>query len=166
MLNYFLILIDNQVHVEEKHVLHDDVHLFDHIYNWKYYEAEQTYEKAIKIVLNNFPSAHPILADTYHNMAGMFYSMKDYSNALTYYEKTRTIEEKFLPSNHPSIASTSFNIATVYEGLQDYKTAINYAEKAVQIAHVAFGNEHSETKENLNYLEQLRQKAQNKPDHL
>jgi len=121
----------------------------------KYAEAEQTYEKAVQTLIRDFPSAHSLLADTYHNMAGLFYLMKNYSKALTYYEKTLAIEEK----TPPILASTYFNIATTYEGLGDYKQSIKYAEKAVETARLTFGNEHLETKENLNYLERLRQKS-------
>lgn len=126
----------------------------------KYSEAQQTYEKAVKILLDNFPSAHQILANTYHNLAGLFYSLKDYPKALNYYEKTLAIDEKLSSPNQSSLAATYFNLATTYEGLKDWKKAINYAEKSIETARLAFGNEHAEIKDNLDYLEQLQQKSQ------
>jgi len=126
----------------------------------KFSEAQQTYEKAVEILLKDFPSAHPIFAETYNNMGGMFYSMRDYTKALGYYEKTLEIEEKSLPENHPSLISTCFNLATTYEALKNNKKAVTYAEKAYEKARTAYGSEHLETKQNLDYLEQLRNKTE------
>jgi tetratricopeptide (TPR) repeat protein len=122
----------------------------------KYAEAQQTYDNAVQTLLDKFPSAHPIIADTYHNMAGMFYSMKDYTKALKYYEKTKEVEEKSLPSNHPTFESTYYNLATAHEALKDTKKAIKYAEKAVDSARRIFGDDHKETKQDTYYLEQLK----------
>jgi tetratricopeptide (TPR) repeat protein len=126
----------------------------------KYSEAQQTYEKAVKILLDHFPSAEKILADTYHNLAGLFYSMKDYLKALNYYEKALAIDEKSSPSNRSSLAATYFNLATTYEGLKDWTKAINYAEKSIETTRLTYGNEHFEVKEIRDYLEQLQQKSQ------
>jgi tetratricopeptide (TPR) repeat protein len=126
----------------------------------KFSEAQQTYEKAVQILLKDFPSAHPLFAETYNNMGGMFYSMRDYKKALDYYEKTLEIEEKSLPENHPSLISTCFNLATTYEALKNNKKAVTYAEKAYEKARTAYGSEHLETKQNLDYLEQLRDKTE------
>jgi len=126
----------------------------------KYFDAQQTYEKGLQILLKDFPFAYPIVAETYSNIGGMFYSMKDYPKALSYYEKTLDVEEKSLPSNHPSLISTCFNLATTYEALKNYDKAIEYAEDAVEKSRRAFGNEHSEVKENLDYLQRLQGKTQ------
>ncbi|CAF1050477.1 unnamed protein product [Rotaria sordida] len=126
----------------------------------KYSDAQKSFELAVDTLYKNFQFSHPILADTYYNMASMFYSMKDYSNALIYNQKTLDIEEKSIQLNQSTLASTYFNIATTYEGLKDEKNAIQYATKAVESARLAFGNDHLETKENLNYLEQLQQKTE------
>lgn len=120
----------------------------------KYSEAQQTYEKAVQILLKEFPSAYPLIAGTYSNMGSMFYSMKDYPKALSYYEKTLEIEDKAL-INHPTLASTYYNLATTYEALKDYKNATKYAQKSVEKARLACGNEHPEVTENLNYLQKL-----------
>ena len=120
-------------------------------------EAQQTYDNTVQTLLNQFPSAYPLLADTYHNMAEMFYSMKDYKNALKYYDKTYRIEQESLLPNQPTLASTYYNLATAYEALKDMKKAIKYAEKAVETARSTFGDDHSETKQNIYYLEQLKQ---------
>ncbi|CAF4885883.1 unnamed protein product [Rotaria sp. Silwood1] len=125
----------------------------------KYQEAEKTYEKAIEILLKDFSSNHPVLADTYYNLAGMYYTMKNYSKALSYYEQTCDIEEKSFIVYHPTLSSTYFNLATTFEALNDEQNAIKYATKAAETARFTFGNDHTETKENVNYLEQLQENS-------
>ncbi|CAF4255828.1 unnamed protein product, partial [Adineta steineri] len=49
-----------------------------------------------------------------------------------------------------------YNLATAYEGLQDNKKAVKNAENAVEIARLTFGNEHSETQQYINYLQQIK----------
>ena len=121
----------------------------------KHTEAQETYKAAAKILQNKSPLAHPLLAENFHQMASMFYRLKDYSNALIYCQKTLELDEKYLPSNHVSFSSTYFNLATVYEGLHDWQKARDYAEKAVQVARTSYGNDHAETKENVDYLQRL-----------
>lgn len=121
----------------------------------KHTEAQQSYEAAAKLLQSKFPSAHPLLAENFHQMASMFYRLKDYTNALIYYQKTLELDEKYLPSNHVSFSSTYFNLATVYEGLQDRVKARHYAEKAVQVARSSYGSDHDQTKENVDYLQRL-----------
>ena len=59
-------------------------------------DAQQNYLKAIEILLQDFPlpSGQKILADSYHQLAGLFYSTKKYSQALNYYEKILPLDEK------------------------------------------------------------------------
>ncbi|CAF1416859.1 unnamed protein product [Adineta steineri] len=122
----------------------------------KYSEAQNIYEKSIQTILLDFPSHQTLLADTYHDLAGLFYSMKDYTKAISNYEKTIAIEEKFTPPYSPALASAYYNLATAYEGLQDNKKAVKNAENAVEIARLTFGNEHSETQQYTNYLQQIK----------
>jgi tetratricopeptide (TPR) repeat protein len=126
----------------------------------KYADAQQIYEKALKLSLDNFPTAQDIIADIYHNLAGLFYSMKDYAKALSYYEKVLAIEEKASIPNRSTLATTYFNIATTYEALKDSNKAKYYTEKSIENAGLAYGNEHAEVQEIRDYLQQLQPKSQ------
>ncbi|CAF0750595.1 unnamed protein product [Adineta ricciae] len=125
----------------------------------KYSEAEKKYEQSINTLLRDFPIEQLIVADAYHHLASLAYSMKDYKKALSNYENVVVLEEKILPTNHPTLISIYFNIATTHEALGNYEKAIFYAEKATNVAQMIFGNDHAETQDNRNYLEQLRQKS-------
>lgn len=124
----------------------------------KHNEAQQKYDKAIEIILADYPSAQKLLADIYHNMAEMYYTINDYAKALSYYEKTLTIDHKVLPPNDPSLATTYFNLAATHEALKAHKKAIQFAEKALEVAEAAYIKDHPELAIYKNYLAQLQQK--------
>ncbi|CAF1519513.1 unnamed protein product [Adineta ricciae] len=124
-----------------------------------YSEAEKKYEQSINTLLHDFPVEQLLVADVYHHLASLAYSMKDYKKALSNYEKVIVLEEKILPVNHSTLISTYFNIATTYEALGNDDKAIFYAEKAANVAQAIFGNDHAETQDNRNYLKRLRQKT-------
>ncbi|CAF1616911.1 unnamed protein product [Rotaria magnacalcarata] len=122
-----------------------------------YSEAQQNFEKAVQILLQEFPTARRELADTYHNIGEMYYLMKDYAKALNYYDKTLELDQKVFSQNDPSLASTYYNLATVNEALKLHKKAIQYVEKAVEIVQAFYGNNHAETKAYVKYRTQLQQ---------
>ncbi|CAF4957130.1 unnamed protein product, partial [Rotaria socialis] len=80
-----------------------------------YSEAQQNFEKAVQILLQEFPTARRELADTYHNIGEVYYLMKDYAKASNYYDKTLELDHKIFSQNDPSLASTYYNLATVNE---------------------------------------------------
>jgi tetratricopeptide (TPR) repeat protein len=124
----------------------------------KYDEALKNYEHALEIKLAHLPPRHPSLATAYSNISGIYQSRKDYSKALSFLEKTLEIKQKSLPPNHPSLIVTHRNMATAFDGLHRYEEAVQHAQHAVEIARRAFDTDHSEVKENQEYLDELRQK--------
>jgi tetratricopeptide (TPR) repeat protein len=124
----------------------------------KYDEALKNYERALEIKLAHLPPRHPSLATAYSNISGIYQSRKDYSKALSFLEKTLEIKQKSLPPHHPSLIVTHRNMATAFEGLRQYEEAVQHAQHAVDIARRAFETDHSEVKENQDYLDELRRK--------
>ncbi|CAF3836107.1 unnamed protein product [Rotaria sp. Silwood1] len=124
----------------------------------KYDEALKHYERALEIKLAHLPPRHPSLATAYSNISGIYQSRKNYSKALSFLEKTLEIKQKSLPPNHPSLIATHRNMATALDGLHRYEEAVQHAQYAVDIARRTFGTDHSDVKDNQEYLDELRQK--------
>ena len=118
-------------------------------------EAEKTLEKAIETCRKDYPSAYSILADMNHNLANLYFNKQDYSKAIKYYERAIKCDDKTVPINHSGSALTYFNLATACERLNEHGKAVDYAQKSTDKARFIYGNNHKETKENLQYLEQL-----------
>ena len=72
------------------------------------------YEKALSISLKKLGDDHPRVADTYNNMAGVYYNQGKYEEALAMYEKALSIRLKKLGDDHPDVAMTYNNMANVY----------------------------------------------------
>jgi len=118
-------------------------------------EAEKTLEQAIETCRKDYPSAYSILADMNHNLANLYFNKQDYSKAIKYYERAIKCDDKTVPINHSGSALTYFNLATACERLNEHGKAVDYAQKSTDKARFIYGNNHKETKENLQYLEQL-----------
>ncbi|CAF4742283.1 unnamed protein product, partial [Rotaria sp. Silwood1] len=84
-------------------------------------------------ICKQLPHYHPLIGATHNNIALVYSSMKDYSNALIHFKETLEIEQKSFVHDHPSLVMTHTNIAGVFEDLHQYKEAIEHAEKAVNI---------------------------------
>ncbi|CAF1378304.1 unnamed protein product [Rotaria sordida] len=116
------------------------------------------FQKTFEIQEKIFSPTHIILADICDKIAMTYYSMENYSNALSHYQNALNIRQKSSQSIHPDTAVNFYNIAKTFEHLNQYHEAVEYAQKAVDMARLLFGCDHSEVKENQEYLDKLRQK--------
>jgi len=78
--------------------------------------------KRIKTFL--FPINHPDLTASYHNIASVYQTMGNHSEALPFYEKTREILEKTLPPYHVRLATVYNSIAFAYYHMEEYPNAL------------------------------------------
>ncbi|CAF0917022.1 unnamed protein product [Adineta steineri] len=99
----------------------------------EYKAALSYYEKALNGELNFVQPDDPLLAPTYHNIAGVHQSLGDYTAALASYQKALAIEEKSLPCDDPLLATTYTSIGLVHRKLAKYDKALSLYQKALAI---------------------------------
>ena len=106
---------------------------------------------------------HPDTAETYNNLAIVYYNMGDCAQALAFYQKALDIREKKLGLEHPDTATTYNNLAGVYFEKGNYALALTLIEKALNIAEKALGPDHPDTlqaKRNLNRIRRAIKESQ------
>ncbi|CAF4216389.1 unnamed protein product [Rotaria sp. Silwood2] len=86
------------------------------------------------------------------------YLMKNYSNALSYYQTSLNIQQISSQVIDPEVVANCNNIAKTFERLNPCQEAVEYAQQAVNMTRLLFRCDHSEVKENQEYLDKLRQK--------
>ena len=67
--------------------------------------------KTLSISFEEIGDDHPRVADTYNNMAVVYYNQGKYDEALAMYEKALSIKLKKLGDDHPDVADTYNNMA-------------------------------------------------------
>ena len=80
-----------------------------------------------------------------HNIAGVYYALGDYAEALKYYQKALAICEKVLGGEHLDTATMYNNIAGVYHAQGDCAETLKYYRKALAIREKVLGPEHPDT---------------------
>ena len=120
-----------------------------------YVDALIYYKKELEIREKSDSPEHLLLATNSANLAMVYYSIGDYLTALSYYEKTLEVQQKSLQIDHTSIALTHYNVKKSFEHLSRIKDAVEHAEQAVDATHCAFGPNHSEVRDNQDYLDHL-----------
>jgi tetratricopeptide (TPR) repeat protein len=111
----------------------------------RYAKALEWYFKALATREKVLGKDHRDTAETYNNIAGVYYSQGDYAKALEWYEKALLIKEKALGNEHPDTAGTYNNIALVYNSQGDYANALEWHGKALLIKEKVLGKEHPST---------------------
>ncbi len=77
----------------------------------QYSEAISVGKESLKIAEETFGSAHPNVASTLNNLAGLFQAQGKYAEAEPLYKRALKIYEKALGTEHPKMASTLNNLA-------------------------------------------------------
>ena len=70
-----------------------------------------------------FGEDHADLASSYNNLAEVYYSLGEYSQAKELHEKALTIRKKIFGEDHADLASSYNNLASVYNCLGKYNQA-------------------------------------------
>jgi tetratricopeptide (TPR) repeat protein len=73
------------------------------------------------------------MANPYDGIGAVYYSMGDYSKALSYYTKALEIRQQSLPPNHPNLAKSYNNVGLVYENMGEFLKACSFYGRAVEI---------------------------------
>jgi len=56
------------------------------------------------------PPNHPSLATSYNNIAGVYYSIREYSKALAFFQRALNILQSSISFNYPKIKTVQENI--------------------------------------------------------
>ena len=72
---------------------------------------------------------HPYTADSYNNLAMVYYSQGRYKEAEELYKKALLIREKVLGEEHPDTATSYNNLALVYYSQGRYEKQKNCIRK-------------------------------------
>jgi CHAT domain-containing protein/tetratricopeptide (TPR) repeat protein len=97
--------------------------------------------KSLSKILNS-STEHTDVAATLNNLAGLYYTLEDYSHAESLYKKALAIYENIYESGHPHVASIQSSLAELYRTLEDYTHAESLYKKALAIYENTYGTEH------------------------
>ena len=75
------------------------------------------------------------------NIAGVYYHLSEYTNALEWYARALAIREKLSGKGHPGNAHICENIAEVYSRQGEYKKALAWYENALEIIEKVLSKE-------------------------
>ncbi len=87
-----------------------------------YEKALEWYEKARVIVEQALGNEHPSTANTYNNIAGVYYAMGAYEAALILYRKAYKVILYRLGQNHPNTQICYDNMSKTYNKTSRDKT--------------------------------------------
>ena len=120
----------------------------------RYPEAEPLYVRSLSIYETQLGAAHPDVATSLNNLAGLYESQGRYSEAEPLYVRSLSIRETQLGVAHPdtAISQQSGNLAGVYESQGCYDKAEPLRKKALEIHEQQLGESHPHTATSLNNL--------------
>lgn len=118
----------------------------------KYDEALPPAERALAIREKVLGPDDPMVADSLHDLAGLYDNKSDYAKAEPFNLRALTIREKALGPDHLDVAKTLNNLAWIYGVRQDYVKAESFYRRALAIQEKALGADHSEVATTLNDL--------------
>ena len=80
-----------------------------------------------------------IQAQSYNNLAILYYAQGKYNEAETLYKKALKIREEVLGVNHPDTAFSYSNLAKLYHAQGKYEEAETLYQKALKICEDVLG---------------------------
>ncbi|MCP4698072.1 MAG: tetratricopeptide repeat protein [Gammaproteobacteria bacterium] len=86
--------------------------------------------------------AHPDIAVTLHNLAGVYRASGDYKEAGQLYKKALGIKEAILGREHQSVARSYIGMAELYYVRKKYEKACRKYREALEIQKKALGKQH------------------------
>jgi len=98
---------------------------------------------------------HPDVAQSYNNLAMLYYSMGRYEEALPLYQKALEIYLGQLGKRHPYVATSYNNLASLYESMGKYEEALPLYQKALEIRLEQLGERHADVATSYNNLATL-----------
>jgi tetratricopeptide (TPR) repeat protein len=127
-----------------------------HDIDYEYFAlAQSLYEQALYINQQYYGQDHVTIANSFHNLATLFYDKRDYVKALFYHQKALEMRECLLGSNHEDVAKSLNSLVNLYETQGDFAYSIFIAKRALNIIEQSLGKNHISVSFCLNKLAML-----------
>jgi CHAT domain-containing protein len=123
----------------------------------RYKDAVPLAERAVAIMETASGPAHPFLATTLDNLAGLYQAQGDYARAAPLSRRALVIYEKVLGPEHLDVATALDNLAVMYSATGDYARAVPLSLRALTIYEKTLGRPHLDLAISLNNLAMLYQ---------
>jgi len=111
----------------------------------RYYEALESFQRALGVDIRFLDPAHPDIGTTYNNLGAAYYQLDEQEKASQYYEKALDIRIKALGLHHQDVAQTFNNLGMLHREYENYAKAIKYLEDAIRIEEKIYGRKNQET---------------------
>mgnify|MGYP005846773439 CR=1 FL=1 len=112
-------------------------------------KAMEYHQKALNLQKECYGSTQNLpAAESYRQLAQVFFSKGDTSAALAEFQKALQIQEAVLGEegkNHPTLAATHCHLGMVYKKKQNFDAAFKEYQQAAAIYEATFGRNHIET---------------------
>lgn len=120
-----------------------------------YYDAEQTYKRALILheKFSGVDSTH--VATTLNNLASLYKSLLKYGEAESLYKRALVITEQRLGVDHLEVAGPLNNLAVLYESQGNYADAESLYKRALAIKEKKLAQDHQSIALTLNNLATL-----------
>jgi serine/threonine protein kinase/tetratricopeptide (TPR) repeat protein len=105
--------------------------------------ASELFESALASYQRVQGDAHPNVAMSLNNLAGIHYVTGDYAGAQERFERALAVHEQALGPEHPDLAASLNNLATVLTARGSYTEATPLLERALSIRRKSLGPEHA-----------------------
>jgi len=119
--------------------------------NIQYNQAEFAYRKALDLY-EQLGADHPDVAASLNNLAGLYYSQGNYSEAAPLLLRLLEFKEQQLGSDDPSVASSLNNLALLYKSQGKYREAELLFLQSIEICERQLGTYHPDIAVSLNNL--------------
>ncbi|MEH2423591.1 MAG: tetratricopeptide repeat protein [Nostoc sp.] len=117
-----------------------------------YNQATPWLEQCLKVAKNRLGEEHPLVAQSLHNLAGIYYSQGRYSEAEAMYLQSLELRQRLLGEEHPDFARGLNNLAEVYKSQGRYSEAEPLLLQALELRRHLLGEEHPDFILSLNNL--------------
>jgi len=121
-------------------------------YQNNYKDAIEWMSKALIIGISYYGNLHPLVAEAYNNLGGMYMSLYDISTAQDYFEKALSIQRQIFGESHTATAYSLYNLACIYNEKEDYTSAMGLLLEVRDIREHILGKYHSDVAECYNAM--------------
>ena len=122
----------------------------------RYGEAEPLYLEALAMRKQLLGEAHPDVATSLNNLAGLYASQGRYSDAEPLYLEALAMRKQLLGEAHPDIATNLNNLAGLYASQGRYSEAEPLYVQALELRRQVLGHDHPDVASTLFNLGALR----------
>ncbi len=109
-------------------------------------------KKALDIRRRLFGAKHPLVAESYNNVASAYLAKQEFQKALDCMMKSLEIVRDAYGENHRDVAGAYNNIGAIYQDLNDMPKALEYGLRALEIQKALFGEIHLDVANSYNNL--------------